>query len=204
MTTTREIPAKPKAEPKPDLTLLRDPAALWPDPEDCPDPGENYTREWTEVQLQRASAILNGPGPLRAPTDDERGGAEEWLERRDPGGRKRFMVERARHLRGHLRKLDAQAEAREKHAEQRKEQRAAKVGAQFEEHLERLYVEKDDLIAGAERYRQHLADKEAYGRVRFMRDEISQAHSAAVSAAREAGVEAPALPGWVEEIPDGF
>lgn len=202
MTTTREVPVKSKAEPKPDLTLLRDPAELWPNPEDCPDPGENYTREWTEAQLRRAAQALNGPGLLRAPTDKERIEAEEWLKRRDPFGRKRSMVERARHLRGHLRKLDARADAQEKREAQHQQDRAARRIEQFDAHMQRLTAEKDDLIAGAERYRRHLADKEAHGRMRFMPDEIHASHGAAVDAAREAGVDEPVLPDWVKEIPD--
>lgn len=76
---------QPRA-PKPDLTMLRDPIAIWPDAQDCPDyplqiAGYQHksalTRAEAEGQLRHFSGILNGEGPLRVPSEAERADAIE-------------------------------------------------------------------------------------------------------------------------------
>ena len=64
-----------------DLTLARDPAAIWPDALDCPDfplqrHGSLHKDAWSradaEARLRTLARRLNGAGALRAPSDDER------------------------------------------------------------------------------------------------------------------------------------
>ena len=73
--------AETKQKAKPDLTQLRDPVALWPDPNDCPDwpyvsmgerRGDLPTREMAEAKLATHIAVMHGEdATLRTPTKAE-------------------------------------------------------------------------------------------------------------------------------------
>lgn len=226
-TATKE--AKASAPPaKPDLTMTRDPAAIWPDATACPDfplGGRDgaLTRAEAEDRLRQLSARLNGDGPLRAPSEIERAEAVELHFTPAPSGvrfpvqamfdalgfegfipthgdKRADLIAKATHLRGYLRKLDAMAEQTKEATQRRTESGARRRLDAWEGYIESLEADAKGLAEGAARYRQFLADRGAHYRLMTMRSEVLEVQKEAIAAAEELGETPPALPGWVDEI----
>ena len=232
---TSPAPAKasaPPPKPMADLTMMRDPVEIWPDPMDCPDyplvlqgvnPDGPYSRDDAQDALRRLSGILNGKGPLRAPTDVERAEAlEQYFEPAKRGirfpdqaafgargfagliparGDKRAdLIARAVHLRGYLRKLDALAEQRAQAAQDRQDSAARRKVAAWAGYIAGLEAEAKGLADGAARYHQFLADKRAFYRLMTLRGEVSEVLKEATAAAAELGEDAPVMPSWIDEL----
>ena len=232
---TATAPAKASAhpaKPKPDLTMTRDPVAIWPDAQDCPDyplqvagyqRSGALTRAEAEDRLRQFSGVLNGEGPLRAPTDAERAAAleryfmpapkgfrlpgQEGLEARGfegligaPGNRHADLIAKAVHLRGYLRKLAEREERARQNAQDRQDSAARRKLDAWAGYIEGLEAEAKGLADGAARYRQFLADKGAFYRLMTLRGEVSEVLKEASAAAQELGETAPTMPSWIDEL----
>jgi len=83
-----------ESKPQPDLTMVKDVAAIWPDAMDCPDyplqsRGAEYKPAWAmadaEARLRTISRVLQSDAPLYAPSDAERAEAmERYFKPRNP------------------------------------------------------------------------------------------------------------------------
>ncbi|MCC5992489.1 MAG: hypothetical protein JJT99_08185 [Rhodobacteraceae bacterium] len=227
-----EAAAQKQIDPKPDLTLTKDPAAIWPDALDCPDfplqsRGAEFKPAWAradaEKRLRALSGILNGNGPLRAPTDAERAEALErhfkprmaairglrevtFETRGFPGlvgaigTNHGDLIAEATHLRGYLRKLAVQAEQAAADAQARAERRARATLDDYRATIEAKKAEAEALADGAARYRQWLDDQRAYERLQAMPRDLEGLHQGAVAAAQELGEAAPKAPDWIETL----
>ena len=213
----------------PDLTLLRDPAALWPDATACPEwpfmmgqmRDERPTREQAEAALEKCIAQLHPNGQLRrAPTQAEVEGAiVYYFRKREPGegagstkydyfdamgyeglakGFEKptlaFCIVEATHLRGYLRKLDAEAEiAKENKA--RRDEDGLKVKVSRFEMMRGAHLAELDRLAEAEaRHLQARADQMAHARCVELRRQLRLSHDDARAAARELGQPIDDLP----------
>ena len=213
----------------PDLTQLRDPAALWPEPSDCPDwpysvtgerSGDPPNRELAEARLANHIVALHGEdATLRAPTEAEietaisryfspmepgsRSGKSDRFEAlgfaglnkalSDNGGFALRIVE-STHLRGWLRKLDAQAElgdaAQTERAERELKARVHRYTGVRDGHLSEI-----NRLAEAEaRHLQAKADKLAHARCVELRRALRISHADAEGAAKKLGTTVPELP----------
>lgn len=217
------------ANTKPDLTLLRDPAAIWPDPMDCPDwpllaGGERKslrpTREEAEGALANHIEALHGAGAtLRPPTKGETEAAiARYFQVREPGtgggssgrfdalgyqglrkalsdtwGHSSRIIE-STHIRGYLRKLDAEEEQANSIRVRRDEgQLKARVSRYTSIRGERL-AELDKLKEAEERHLQMLADQRAHARCVEVRRQLRIGYADAKAAANDLGIDVPDLP----------
>ncbi|SLN09977.1 hypothetical protein ROJ8625_00137 [Roseivivax jejudonensis] len=219
--------AAEKSKTKPDLTMVRDPASIWPDPFECPDypltvAGERltgaYSRAQAEQKLRTLSKQMNGNHSLHKPSEHERSAAlsTHFKQQRGHGPARPLMnalgftdmaptqqgklIAQAVHLRGYLRKLEARDAEREKAAQERREHKARSKLERYSSYVDGLEAEADELLARAERYRQFLADKAAYHRVMDLRTEIDATHREAATAAAELGEPSPDRPAWIDKL----
>lgn len=212
---------------RPDLTRIKDPAEVWPEPMDCPDwplqsggarLGGRSTRGDAEARLASIAAMVNSSAAeLREPTKADVARVLDAHFRKlatgEGGGPARraamlgfegyrpigndgigFNIVEATHVRGYLRKLDAEAEAmarREAIAEKTPLQRAL---ATYQQEVATLLPELHNLTEAEARHMQRLADEKACARAEEIRRTLRARHAQAVSAANELGVEAPAAP----------
>ncbi len=211
----------------PDLTMIRDPAQVWPDAQDCPDfpvngrgaePQPAWSREEAEARLRSLSRKLNPDGELREPTDEERADLmERYFKKPTPGiaANERmakqgfpglvsnrtgegFQIAEAFHLRGYLRKLADHAASQQKATEQRDQDRLKSTVDTFQQRAKAAQDEAEALAESARRYRQWEADRLAQRRLEAIPDDLARMHRAAVEAASELGIEAPELPDLTE------
>ena len=234
MTVTRTLPTHSQALPpahsgnKPDVidrTMTLDPAALWPNPLDCPDwPLEHGTRRYegprgrqgAEMRLEQLRQHLNrGSGKLRAPTADERRTlhakffrpeGSEWgqlgisgLSVRDRTGERdaRVIVDAA-HVRGYLRKLDAQEAQAAEAKEQSELDHAKRTLDGFNQALAAGRAELTQLAEAEARHKQRIEDERAFARCREIRINLQHSHFPAVQAAARLGVESPPVPQFID------
>ena len=216
--------ASPKAEPAvPDLSLVLDPASLWPNPEDCPDwPLQDRQSSLYNAVLGKADAVarlerigrsLHRFGNTRPPTEAESKAAIEenfrsgagslnwrWdalgftdMKPRVSSDTPLLMVEAA-HIRGFLRKMEArEAEAAKAQAD-REERRQRDGLARSVQAAKDLEDELKSLAPAIERHQQRLDDEKAAHRAAEIRYWLPIVRSEAASASRELGIEATALP----------
>ncbi|WP_333830597.1 hypothetical protein [Pararhodobacter sp.] len=219
----------------PDLTLTRDPATIWPDAMACPDfplqsrgaaHKDAWSRKDAEARLRTVSGVLNGGGPLRAPTEEERADAmERYFQPRNPAVRsirdEKFdargftglmpatgsgngdLIAEAVHLRGYLRKLAAQEERAATDQQDRAESNARSTLDNYRDSIAAKKAEAEALAEGAARYRQWLDDRAAFERLRLMPHDLERLRSGVVSAALELGEAAPPAPDWIETLCKG-
>jgi hypothetical protein len=190
-----------KMDQYPDLTMLRDPEKLWPDPNDAPDyPNDGhqspYPIERARQVLKSISLELNCGRPVRRPSDEER----ETLLRK-ANARERAMIDRAAALRGYIRKLETRAAEAKRRKAERERERATRVLDNFREHVGNVAKERRELEKGFKRHLAFLRDKEAYTRMMFMRVELENAQRAAAEAARSLDRKPPELPEWAYDLP---
>lgn len=216
---------------KPDLTLLRDPAAIWPDPMDCPEwplsassAAINYglrpTREEAEGALANHIDALHGADAiLRPPTKPEIEAAiARYFQVREPGsgggsserfdmlgyqGLRKSLADTwghssriidATHIRGFLRKLDAEEEQDKALKVGRDErQLKARVSRYTSIRGERL-AELDTLKAAEERHLQTIDDQRAHARCVEIRRGLRIGFADASTAAKDLGIDVPDLP----------
>lgn len=173
-------------------------------------------RDEAEATLAALRDDLHPQGViLRAPTKEE---AEELLQkhfrpsvptesdgqerrianlgfagwRAQPGGKKivRQIVD-AVHLRGYLRKLDAEQEAAEISEAEAENQRLKRSVDEYETARGTYDRQMETLAEGDARYRQWLADKRAYAQAEDMRRNLATRHVHARQAAAELGQDEP-------------
>ncbi len=207
-----------------DRTLILDPAELWPDPLSCPDwPIETATRRYegqrgragAEAHLERLGAILNRGGKLHVPSAEERAEAFAQIFARHGSDFYRYGItglsalnrtveEQARvavdaaHVRGYLRKLDLQ-EAEAAEAEQRRlVDEARHQFDNFNASVAAGRAELTDLAEAEARHKQREADERAAARCVEIRRNLRHSHYPAVQAAGVLGVEAPAMPTFID------
>lgn len=205
-----------------DLTMVLDPADIWPDPAACPDwpllprnhPDSVITgRAPAEQRLANLSRSINGTsGRLRPPSAKERAAlrAEHFREGSDPAvlrygipdlapihpyqPGKAPVIAEATLIRGYLRKLDAAAATEREAAE---EKRLAGLRRRVERYGPALSSIKEKLVEGADgaaRYRQHLVDEKAYHDEIVLKRQLADMHRDAASAANELGIDPPSRP----------
>lgn len=204
-----------------DRTLILDPAALWPDPLSCPDwpveiGGRRYEglrgRKGAKARLEMLSQHLNrGAGKVRPPSKDEREelsakmflqSGTEWhhlgirgLSSRDRTvERDAHVIVDAVHVRGYLRKLDAQEKAQ---AEADERQKIAQARRRLDGYNQSVTDGRAELTALAEaeaRHRQRIEDEQAFNRCHAIRQNLRHGHYDATQAAAKLGVEAPPMP----------
>lgn len=237
MTVTRTLPTHSQPIPpahsqrSPDVidqTMTLDPAALWPNPLDCPDwPMEYGTRRYegprgrqgAEMRLEQLKQHLNrGSGKLRAPTEDERKALfakyfgvsgnppPEWhslgLAKLKP--RDRTVERDARvivdvaHVRGYLRKLDAMEARAAEGEEARKTEDARAKLDSFNRMVEKGRAELTELAEAEARHKQRIEDERAFRRCNDIRQNVRFAHHGACMAAGTLGVEGPPMPQFVD------
>lgn len=213
----------------PDLTRLRDPASIWPDPHDCPDwpysqRGERRgfipSRDNAEATLANHIEAMHGKDAvLRAPNKAEIEAAMgRYFTAREPGTSSGKVIRwdalgfkglnkttadfedfaarivESTHIRGYLRKLDAQAELSEALQVDRNE-RALKAKVDQYTRVRDDHLSELDLLAEAEaRHLQAEADKLAHARCVELRRTLRIRYADAESAATELGATVPELP----------
>ncbi len=214
---------------KPDLTQLRDPAVLWPDPMDCPEwplaaGGERQSLRPTRDEAQGAlanhiDALHGADATLRPPSKAEIEAAiARYFQVREPGsgggssgrfdtlgyeglrkslsdtwGHSSRIID-ATHIRGYLRKLDAeneQANALKVGRDER--QLKARVSRYTSIRGDRL-AELEQLKAAEERHLQTIADQRAHARSVEVRRQLRIGHADAQAAAKDLGIDVPDLP----------
>lgn len=207
-----------------DRTLILDPAELWPDPLSCPDwPIETATRRFegqrgragAEAHLERLGAVLNRGGKLHKPSAEERAEAFARIFARhgsdfyrygitDLSALNRTVEEQARvavdaaHVRGYLRKLDAQEARAAEQAQRRLVEDARKTLDRFNADVAARRAELTELAEAEARHKQREADERAARRCIEIRANLRHAHFPAVQAAGVLGVEAPAMPTFID------
>lgn len=206
-----------------DLTLVLDPAAVWPDPMSCPDwpirplttrtgmsiQGEADARG----QLEQLIRMLARSERVREPTEEERQAAFaahfRRLDNPDLGGWRgiihgleplNHVVEtRARqiveglHLRGYLRKLEAR---RQREAEGRDERRRNEREARLKKlqpQAAEISAQLEPLLEAEARHQQRLDDAKAWAQAQNLRLSLQGAHDEARAVAGALGVEPPKL-----------
>lgn len=207
-----------------DRTMIFDPVELWSDPLACPDwphlPGTmRYDgprgRHAAEARLERVGQILNrGPGNLKAPTKVEReeviarffkrsGGKWHTLGLRDlsPAGvisqDEADMIVEAAHLRGYLRKLDAQAVRETEAREEQRLREARRTLANYRETAPAEIEEIKTLAEAVARHQQRLDDEKAFARSQMLRQHVETLHGAAVMAAHALSLSVPDAPDFL-------
>ncbi|WP_370310220.1 hypothetical protein [Sphingobium abikonense] len=169
-------------------------------------------RRGAESRLEQLGQFLNrGGGNLRAPGDDDRavefarifkaegdsyhryGIADLSPLGRNMEGQASLIVEAA-HVRGYLRKLDAQEQAQAIADEKRKIAEAQARVDGFARMTADAAEELDALAEAAARHRQRMDDEKAFDRCNAIRQNVRLAHSDASRAAHMLGVTPPALP----------
>lgn len=214
----------------PDYSLLRDPAEIWPEPEDCPVYPTNaggevhgrgrYDKDEAEARLSYLIGLLgSSEGPFRAPTDAEKrafmsrhfvipepgtnSGKMQRLARLGFGGlqtasgdlgRKAMAAVEAVHLRGYLRKLEAEAQQNEALTDDREKRKLKAVVTGFTAILGNHVAELNALAASEERHLQAKADALAHARCVELRRTLKIRYAAAEVAASELGQTIPDLP----------
>lgn len=173
-------------------------------------------RASAEQRLNTLAVKLNGGNyrNLRAPTPDEREAMQaetfkagtpdnpRWdalglgdLKPSQPTYRNlaELMVEAA-HIRGYLRKLDAQEMKAAADRDRRgREQDQARVDS-YAKQVERDTTELAELAEAVKRHEQRLADERAFRRASDLKNALIVGHSNAAQAAVRLGIEAPARP----------
>ena len=206
-----------------DRTQILDVEKLWPNPLDCPDwPFETRTRRYegprgrrgAELRLERLSDILNRSGKVHAPKEHERDGAFERVFSRTGSAfshlgltnlspldrttesQAQTIVEAA-HVRGYLRKLDAQETKATADAERSE---IAKAQTMLDRWLTMVADGGKELAALADaeaRHKQRIEDEKAFDRCRQIRIDVRHSHHPAVQAAARLGFVAPEMPTFV-------
>lgn len=205
-----------------DLTLVLDPAELWPDPADCPDwpilPA-NFpdavirSRGAAEQRLAAVSRALNqARGRLRHVTAKERQdlqaehfatGSHPALQRFGVEGLRPIhpyqdgkapLIAEAALIRGYLRKLDARAV---KEAEAAEKRRVDTLRDRLDRYLAghaSVEAKLAEASEGAARHRQRIADEQAFRDENDLRRQLAEMHREAVSAANDLGIDPPSRP----------
>ncbi|MFC3440756.1 hypothetical protein ACFOKF_06000 [Sphingobium rhizovicinum] len=205
-----------------DRTAIFDPAEFWPNAMDCPDwPHLTGNLRYdgprgkvgAEGRLQNIGAYLNRGRELRKPSEEERAQEVARLFRRSgghwyalgitnlsPAGvlaeTEACLIVEACHLRGYLRKLEAQAVQAEEAKARRKLADARHTLAQYRATVPAEVEEIKALSEAVARHKQRLEDERAVARSQMLRDHVATMLSAAVSAAHTLGEEAPAHPAF--------
>ncbi|MCV2881701.1 hypothetical protein [Actibacterium sp. XHP0104] len=198
----REERARKGHNPVPDLTLAKNPAEVWEEPEDAPDyPDAKNPMSLTKARdrLARLRNQLSGLGPYRDPTPEE--AAKIFNDTSTGTWKQRQLIEKALTLHGYIRKLEAREQRIQRHVVDRTKELAQRKVGEFNASMVALEAELPDLIAGAERHRQRLANEGAFNRLRMLKPDITAQLNSAAHAAREAGIEPPSLPDWLARIP---
>ncbi len=210
-----------------DLTLLRDPVDIWPDPADCPDwplssggdrRGVRVGREDAEARLAALRDLLNPRGmALRNPTEaeiaealekhfhalapGEWGGSARRAQRLGFDGYRPILKDRvapsimeAIHIRGYLRKLDAEEEADERAGQIAQDRPHRRALDAYEAESKLLLPELESLLEAEARHLRAEADKKAWQRAEEIRRTLRARHSQAESAAHALNVKPPEAP----------
>lgn len=207
-----------------DRTRAFDETELWPAPLACPNWPLLYGdrrydgdrgRLSAEARLTALGHALNrGTSKVRAPTMDERAdiigrwfrdgptNIPDWLELGLKGLRPAgvlaeqecvLMVE-AVHVRGYLRKLDAEEEHTKDIAAARKRREAQQRLDGYKTAVATGIAELAELAEAEARHKQRIADEQAAGRAHTLRQTLRHGHYDASQAATFLGVKAPDLP----------
>lgn len=206
-----------------DLTMVLDPAELWPDVSQCPDwpyvPPTNRDhiprgRQAAEEALAALRRHLTHGAPTRDPSPSEQAALRveifssdrvenSWAIRhgifglgpRSPTDRRPDAVVQAAHIRGYLRRLNHEADrAAVAKAHSDRSNAERKLSHAVISHAERL-AEYQGLAEAAARHEQRLADERAFHRRNELRrHELPGAVEQARQAANTLGQEAPSFP----------
>ncbi|WP_442577763.1 hypothetical protein ACSBOB_19600 [Mesorhizobium sp. ASY16-5R] len=205
-----------------DLTLIFDPAILWPDPEACPEwplfenersrtMNGGQGREHAEKRLASIDVALRRNKPARAPSNAEALAAQKryFQTGNPPDGRWRVLgfgnlkpanvtsddadaIVQATHIRGWLRKLDARQAAA---AQAEADRKRRDLQRKIDFHADNAEGRKAELASLAEaeaRHLQRIEDEKAFFRAFELRRMLQDGHAEAVRAATQLGVEPPA------------
>jgi hypothetical protein len=212
------------AKSSPDRTQILDPRDYWQTASSCPDwPRVSGTRRYdgpvgkvgAEQRLEAIGSYLNrGASTLHVPTSDERASEFARIFKHDGGtwyslginnlsplgrlaeGEADLIVE-ACHIRGYLRKLEAQAVRDAEAKEQAKLSEARRTLENYRTTALAEIEEINSLAEAAARHEQRLADEQAAARTRMLRQHVGVLHSAAVGAAHTLGLSVPDAPDFL-------
>lgn len=204
-----------------DRTQILDVEKLWPKPSDCPDwPIETATRRYEGrrgragalEQLERLNLVLNRSGNVHAPNEHEREGAfgrvfaphgsmfhELGIKNLRALDRtteeQAYLIVQAAHLRGYLRKLDAQDVADAAAKERRDRAEAERTLDSWLTEVSERGKEYAALEEAAARHQQRIDDEKAFTRRREiainMRHALFPARQAAAKLGGSVAVELP-------------
>lgn len=207
-----------------DLSRIIDPATVWPNPMDCPDYPLNgqvsfgisgMDRADVEFRLSKRLEELHGEGAaLRDPSPEEKAAAAaEHLTNPQGEGPPFYMMVRGSgpyssysntkagtaiveciHLRGYLRKLDAQAAAKENRAADQKREEHQRTLDGYVDAAKQAEPDLTALSEGFSRYEAWLADKRAWERAVDIRTNLEYRHNSACIAASALDLPAPPFP----------
>jgi hypothetical protein len=198
--------------------LWPDPLACpdWPMEYDAPGSSRRYEgergRRGAESRLEQLGQFLNrGGGKLRVPGEDDRAVEFARIFKREgdiyhrygvanlsPLGRnmeaQAGLIVEAAHVRGYLRKLDAQEQAQAIADEKRKVADAQARVDGFARMSVEAAAELATLAEAAARHQQRLDDEKAFDRCKAIRQNVRHAHSDAIMAAHRLGLTPPQMP----------
>jgi len=203
-----------------DRTQILDVEKLWPKPSDCPDwpllmghqrYGGRVGRVGAEEKLEQLSAILNRSGKVHAPSEHEReaafdrvfiakGNAFHYYGLQNLSALNRLtedqaqLIVEAAHVRGYLRKLDAQEAKAKARAEEDKIASARKTLDGYHRLIERTRAELAERAEAEARHRQRIEDEQAAAHCAVIRKNAGLAYPDAAKAAAVLGVDAPPRP----------
>lgn len=204
-----------------DLTMVFDPAAVWPDPQACPDwsmrgAGERVlcSQADAEDRLLVLHQSLGRGMPTRLPSPEDLTSVREtyfkectgvgpWsLTLGFPGytwrdhvreSEARLIVE-ALHLRGYLRKVEVR-EARQAESREAAERRHLEEAvAGYAQRAEGLQARLNGAKAGEARHLQRVADEADAAEAADVRRSLQALHTGAVTGATALGVDPPPTP----------
>lgn len=204
------------SSPRPDLSVVFDPADIWPDPEACPDwplmsdeqrrMNQPFTVADAESKLTRFAFILNGSFKTYEPDKAECAsiikslfvtGHSGWpglglnVISRSPGSNIQEAMVQSAHIRGWLRKLrarkDRQAEDAAKFADSKKRAAYESFLASVRSMSERL----PELEEAEARHNQRIEDERAAVEASNVRSGLRHSKFELARAARELGIPVP-------------